>query len=550
MKRLLAMLLAVVMVLSLAACGGSSEPTPTAAPTEAPNTEASADEDHGPYWLSDEKVTLKVFMTYEDANRAAIGDDPNGSPVVQKLEELTNVHIEFICPPAGDDGSFFNLMLMNPDEWPDIFIHDFKAKYDGGILEAIDDGIIINHQELLEQYGQNILALAEKNKEAYDTDLRWLDNGMLNITEYGEPCIQNKATYGTVMRKDWLDECGLEVPTTFDEFEAACLAIMDKHPEVKYGMAVAGLNSWWVGRNSFYTAGYGFPNNWIEPMVAADGTVTASPLTEGYGEWLEMMNRWSDEGIWHPDNWTFNDDACRNALVTGQAIATTSAMWRIDQDIELGKKADPNFELVPVPALRKEGDTSTLHFTDIGVHTDVGFANYYISAACENQELAMKWLNVLSQQEICDMLMFGIGVEMDGKELGTYNEDGLATYADWVWDDLTDVRDAFYIQKLVMCYGDGAHDRDSEMYWEVMNVWSDNVDGDCLIDEIYSATQEDDAYKPIYDNLRSILKEYVKAIILGDRPLSDWDDALQKMKDAGIDEYVEIWQGIYDRGRG
>ena len=41
MKRLLAMLLAIAMLLSLAACGGSDEPsikdnTPTAAPTDAP----------------------------------------------------------------------------------------------------------------------------------------------------------------------------------------------------------------------------------------------------------------------------------------------------------------------------------------------------------------------------------------------------------------------------------------------------------------------------------------------------------------------------------
>ncbi len=555
MKRLIALLLALVMVLALAACApqqnetkpsSGNNPKPSQGDTQPSGGEDPAD----PYKLSDEKVTLKVFMPHTDANRAAMGDDPNASPVVQKLEELTNVHIEFICPPAGDDGSFFNLMLMSPEEWPDIFIYDFKANYDGGILQAIDDGIIINHQQLLEKYGQNILALAETNKDMYDTDLRWLENGMLNIFEYAEPCMQNKATYGTVMRKDWLDECGLAVPTTYAEFEAACEAIMKKHPEVKYGMAVAGLNSWWVGRQSFYTAGYGFPNNWIEPMVGADGKVTASPLTTGYGEWLEMMNRWSNKGIWHPDNWTFDDDACRNALITGQAIATTSAMWRVDQDVELGKASDPNFELVPVPVLRKDGDTSTLHFTDVGTHTNNGFANYYISTTSKNQELAMKWINVLHEQEICDMLMFGVGVEMDGKELGVIGEDGLATYADWVWEDLTDVRDAFYIQRLVMSYGDGAHARDSELYWEVMDVWSQNVDGDGLIDEIYTASQaETEAYKPIYDNVRSILKDYVKKIILGERPVSDWDKALEEMQKVGIDEYVEIWQGVYDRGR-
>lgn len=107
--------------------------------------------------LTEEKATLTVYMQAPSGSLSMM-TDLNESPTIQKLEELTNVHIEFICPPENDDGSFFN-MLVASGEYPDIFIaaDELGRDYPGQTDGAIEDGIVINPNELVEKYAPDYL---------------------------------------------------------------------------------------------------------------------------------------------------------------------------------------------------------------------------------------------------------------------------------------------------------------------------------------------------------------------------------------------------------
>ena len=99
MKKMLALLLALIMVFSLVACGAKEETPVEEAPkteVETPATEETpveAPAEVPESWLCDEKTTLKV-LTY-DAVNSGFPAPSNDLRFWQWLEEYTNVHIEW-----------------------------------------------------------------------------------------------------------------------------------------------------------------------------------------------------------------------------------------------------------------------------------------------------------------------------------------------------------------------------------------------------------------------------------------------------------------------
>ena len=105
MKKLIALLLALIMVLSLAACGGDKEPsikdntpnvTPTEAPTEAPK-ETEAPTEPGPALTVHENTFFNVGYNEEDGWSLAEDDislyESSGGVYLRILNEEGNTEI-------------------------------------------------------------------------------------------------------------------------------------------------------------------------------------------------------------------------------------------------------------------------------------------------------------------------------------------------------------------------------------------------------------------------------------------------------------------------
>ena len=133
MKKLIALLLAMVMVLSLAACGGNTE-------AEAPAADAPAAEPVvvGEIGSPDAPVTVKVvckdvFPDEEDVQKlcAAINE--------KMAAEGKYVDVQFVEPPASGYASAMPLAVMNGEVDADIiyFQGGDKPLADQGLLEDL-----------------------------------------------------------------------------------------------------------------------------------------------------------------------------------------------------------------------------------------------------------------------------------------------------------------------------------------------------------------------------------------------------------------------------
>ena len=152
MKKILAFLLAAVMLLSLAACGSepAEEETPAPAESEAPSgEEPSGEEPSGEG--EHEPVTLRVYVRYSDDDTIL----PYDYAVECLAEDMPWVTLE-LDPMPADDGVKLKSMVATGD-MPDIF-----AVGSVDILDSmIEAGAV---QDLTEEVTAN--GFVENNKES------------------------------------------------------------------------------------------------------------------------------------------------------------------------------------------------------------------------------------------------------------------------------------------------------------------------------------------------------------------------------------------------
>ena len=195
--------------------------------------------------VTDGSVKLTVYMSMESGSEQAMAtyDD---HPAIQTWEEITGIDFTFIHPPAGDDGTYFNTLVAS-GQWPDIWIGTgFTDYYPGGVPQAVSDGILMNPNELADAYASNYMKVRESWDEATVRNFT-TDDGLYRFGAATQvPPVVDKQHSGLVIRKDWLDKWGLEVPETIEDFTNVLRAFKEHGVEVPF--AGMKLDNWmWSG---------------------------------------------------------------------------------------------------------------------------------------------------------------------------------------------------------------------------------------------------------------------------------------------------------------
>lgn len=199
-KKLLSVVLVASTVCSmlLTGCGndaGNTESgsTDTNASTAAQTEEVVADDVEKP-----EKITIMVSGDFQ-ATQA------NGQEEwIARWEELTGIELEIIQP---DHSSYYDVLgqtlASGPENWPDI-IYVGNSYYSGYAAEGVlwDMTDAWNNSEL---------------KKNPNTDASAIEGNMIDGHLYGLPLASGGGCM-TYIRKQWLDNCGLDVPTNYEEY--------------------------------------------------------------------------------------------------------------------------------------------------------------------------------------------------------------------------------------------------------------------------------------------------------------------------------------------
>lgn len=366
MKKLLSMLLATGMVLSLAACGGtgSSEPAATtdeggdaAATTEAAVADEDLDYEYGEHFYSEEPVTYT--MMFNDNPAYPMKETWQTEGIFKAIKDATNVDLDLTIVDNSNYSDKVTLAISSGDS-PYIIpkIYSETAYVTGGGIIPVSDWVqyMPNYTNFMETY----------NMDADVDTLRQADGKYYRLAGLKETALQD---YTFLVRKDIFDAAGydvteLEKDWTWEEFAEVLKGV--KAYMVEQGMCEEGDYIWsdmWCGQTSGYGqggcllnllgasydlhTGWGITTNYGLVYDAESDSFVSGSTSENFKTAYSIVQDLVASKIIDPETWTQDDDTAMNKFYRGEtALITTNRAQYVAQEEGITEQlGEGNFEL-------------------------------------------------------------------------------------------------------------------------------------------------------------------------------------------------------------
>lgn len=531
----------VLAAASVTGCGKTDAGTSKDAQAEAVTTEASRDADteqeEASYPLK-EGGTLSYWLELNAnvaANYSSLGDTNFG----KKLQADTGITIEFQHPAVGQVSEQFNLLLSNRT-LPDIIEYSWLT-YGGGPQKAIEDGVIIPLNDVIDQYCPNLKAYLEANPEV-DKMVK-TDDG----TYYCFPFIRGGdkllTSTGLMLRQDWLEELSLEVPTTIDEWHEVLTAFKEKKGAAApftYLYSSVSLTD-----NNPFAFAFGAPRNFF---VGDDGKVHYGAIEDGYREYLKTMNQWMVEGLIDVDLATLTGDQVSAKITNGSAGAAFG--WcgsHMGNWTEAGKATNPDFDLAPAPyPTVNKGETPAFGQKD---NNYIGTGSAAITTSCKDIALAARLLDYAYSD--AGHLLFNFGEEGSSYVM----ENGQPQFTDEVLNN-PEISVTHAMSGYIRANYNGPFVQDekyAEQYYKLdsqkkaLEVWSDTDARKHILPPITPSVEESKEQAQIMNEINTYRDEMTLKFILGNKSFDEWDDYVSTIRSMDLDRVLEIQNTALER---
>ncbi len=475
----------------------------------------------------------------------------------QEISKATGTEVEFIHPSQGSTGNEAFQILLSSGDYPDMMEYNWKG-YTGGPDQAINDGVIISLNEYLEDYAPNYYDYMEGKKgeanqylykvQAISDDGNYYGFGNLNIGKY-------RGFGGLFIRKDKLDEWGLDIPVTIDDWTN----VLTTAKENGFKAPLTGTSTIFslTGVNLFNGA-WKVGKAWY----VDNGKVKYGPFEKSYKDYVEKMAEWMKAGLIDQDYVTNANDNVMGYMTNDTSIAAYGFVGSsIGKLLPAMEEKNPNYSVVacPYPVL-KEGETPW--FQEVQPEAQSPFIAISAQCGAENEERykeAIKWCDYIYSDEGLLLKSFGVEGHTYTVEKG---EDGQEHY---VYTDV--IKDHEKI---------GAHSVEAALYHffrpanspglnqhpdylngfypyeqqkEAIDVWNEYIDeAKSHVFPPLSYTGEEASQKANIDAKgRANLDAAISNIILGKASIDTFDAAVEQAKKDGYEELLKIQQTAYDR---
>ena len=268
----------------------------------------------------------------------------------------------------------------------------------GGVEMAYADGVLYDYTDYIgEEYTPNFYNLIKDDeflKKAVTDD----EGRIIRLGAKICGSEESDLTFtGPLIRKDYLEATGMDVPTTIDQWTALFQAMKDNGVEYPLAVHASGGND--LGplfTTNMFSSAYGVAAN--DYYIKDDGTVAFGPYEDSYKDYLTLLNQWYEAGYINPDftTQTENDimslDSSDRVGTAMTHLYTYGTTYYVTTESEDESKA---LIAAPAPVLN-EGDTQAALRS-----SSRGLGDYkYITADCKNVEACIALLDALYLDDI------------------------------------------------------------------------------------------------------------------------------------------------------
>jgi ABC-type sugar transport system, periplasmic component len=509
--------------------------------------------------IAKEKTKLTILMPAE-----TIVEDYETNDFTKYIEEMTNVDLEFELLPSVVDEARNKLALMinSGQKLPDIINMGlpidtvYAYAQTGAFLPLNDylDTIAVNVPARDAEYPEfNII----KNATAPDGNI------------YSVPMIvkelHNETKYKMWINQVWLDNLGMEVPTTTEELYTVLKAFKEKDPN---GNGIVGDEYPMIGgtgwsqdptvalMNAFVYDGGGTDGDGDRLLVAEDGTLYPAYATDEWREGLDYIRKLVDENLLAPISFT-QDDAQMRAMVNneGDCIVGVFAYSSLTLMAVATNPFYKDYTALP-PVAGPSG------VRQVSYQPTIPEQRWFVTADCADPELAFRVGDFLFNEESYLFARYG----KEGEYWRGPEEGEVAQYAALGFDptiyqitNIWSIAENSHWKRNAPVFGYtgiqgqiAADPTENRVPEAVMGLHANYLpkEGTYAYNLIFTA-EETQQIAEIRATLRTYVNESESRFITRDMDLDkDWDAYKEELKRIGIDEFVAVCTQAYNRMQG
>lgn len=517
MKKGILYLLVVLICVSFVGCGNNSE---TAGGQQTAQ--------YGDSYPLEGSPTIRYWM---QLNSALLTTDSEltTTPFAKGLQEETGINIEFIHPSPQQVDEQFNIMLASGD-LPDV-IEWIWYKFPGGPQKAINDNYILPLNDVFDKYAPNIKKFLGENSDL--DKMIQTDEGNYYVFPFtrGDEILMTYS--GPVARADWMEELGISLPETIDEWEEMLKTFRDKKG-CKTPLQYDRDLMWAFGvTNDFYFKG---------------NEIVYGPMQPEYKEFLSKMNQWLTDGLMTTTG-SEEMKTVTSSFVSGQTCVAYSTGGTIGNWMKAGVTNDSEFDIVGLkyPVLTKGEKSKFIQRDNKYALSGLSAA---ISATSKNIEVAARLLDYGYSPE-------GIRYFNFGKEGVTYNMvDGYPKYTDEILNNPDGLAPVNALARNVRAGYSGPFIQKKEYLEQYYNMpqqlqsleaWCDEKGNASSLPLITYTSDESDTVATVMNEVKSFVDEMTMKFIVGVEPIENFDKFVETIEKLDINEIIEIQKKAVDR---
>lgn len=507
--RLLSLLLGLLLVASISAGCGKTGTKPAENSTAQAQSTVTSEQ-------TAKAEPVKIVMERPLWGNADSNSKPN-IRIREKIKEKINIDVEVVGQQNPSNQAEKPNLMLAAGEPLDIFQTPYDVVGGTSWQKYKKEGMIIPLNDLLDKYGQDMLKSIDPAALNACTDK---DGKIWALPDEMQP-----VTSAFAMRKDWLDKYNLQVPDTFEDLEKVLQVFKEKENDQGFLPYFGESSIDFIFCGSFIPTG---DQNYLD----SDGKIKSHYLHPGYKDFLAKMNDWYKKGYLHKEAGTMSYQQVDEIWNSGKA--SMNILWAngsIKAYIDAMKKNVPGADLIVVAPPR--GPAGRLIDKALPITS-----NIMIAKSSKNPEKAMEFLNWSQATD-------------EGWLLSKYGEEGY----DWNWVDKDNG---------ILNFTDKKAEEDRYGYAIFcstrLNAFTQKYSvSDKPVKDETAAIMLDEAKYPskfpvdlkiVYDvnkmkskdqqtALNTMLTEAKWKIIMGQKPVSYWDEVLKQWLKAGGQQYID-----------
>lgn len=349
--------------------------------------------------ILNEKADFEMMGLLMNNSRQGRHDETD---MMKWLEEQTNMHITWDLIPSDSWQEKKNLVVASGD-LPDAF-HAQKSLSSDEVAKFGADGVLIPLNDLIAAYAPNIKSRMTPIYESFTKSLDGNIYALSAIQDYGWDSFNS-----TVIKTDWLNKLGLDMPTTTDELYEVLKAFKTQDPngngeadEVPFSFLYTENPPVREVKREHYWLfpAFGIQDNPLHVTIQDNGELIFTANKDEWRDCVQYLSKLYAEGLIDPEVFSQDRSTLTNK-VRNQATVGLYTDYRFKNSIA-SPEVEHLFGLMP-PVTGPKGDKGWMRA--VMGYNEGSFA---ITSQAKSPQALIRWADYINEEQNTVQMAFGM----------------------------------------------------------------------------------------------------------------------------------------------